>query len=493
MQSRFTPLQWGLAVVCVVCIVLGGYLVFVQPQIDNSRASAAYTSASTLISSVSTEEDSLKADLAKETEFLDTYVKQVNDLFASVPKSLSDAQSDLEKSKSATSATQKRTLAEQSSREAEQAMSAIKAARVRFENLQTAYSRAQATLAKVQKEAGDGGTHIASAISTSGFAIALKGAQTEQQSALQLLDAAVAASKTPINGKYDLPLVYEKALQAHDVLEKAVVYADNQVRLASANASRIRSLSGALSAFKQNLQVTSVVLVLSTYHAPSAWSQVAQNPQAIDVAWRNCSAYLDEATSWNDKSVQNFSAASAALDSAEQSLNAAKAKQSELTQMRDSLEAYRQQWPGSYSRASRAIEDERSQVVTYGTHSYSAKSEFDDSVDYLAQAESYAKERDYQNAIRFADSAYSTVSGTGERAYQAYVDDTKPKKHTTYADSDNTYTPTPTYTTGNDNHNDFGGNGGGGDGGDFGGGNAGGGDGGDFGGGNTGGGDGGDF
>lgn len=230
------------------------------------------------------------------------------------------------------------------------------------------------------------------------------------------------ALKTEVeNGKKDLATAYRCALNGVLLADQVVKEADHQVSMYNDSLVKVENLREKILGVKTNLTVsTKNQNILASYHAHSVWNGLGGNLEnagqivavATEVLKSTTELLRDQKYSIVLSEVKK---ANANLDHASQLLSA-------LNSVTQKLEGYRSEWPRAERQTQSTIDDEEGNIRSYGSHSYSAKSDFDEAEELLKEARKAASQKDYETAVSKAKRADDLADGTGRRAYAAYED-----------------------------------------------------------------------
>jgi archaellum component FlaC len=257
----------------------------------------------------------------------------------------------------------------------------------------------------------------------------LRLAYSKYHDSLDSLKTAKETLQTKVEGKYDNPLAYKSALESIKNAKAAIVEADTQVRLMNEAVNGIRELEAAIKNVSPLLGAASLdFTALKQYHNGRVWQNVGDNAEKISSSIRKTEKALEKARSFADLNVERFSDAVDLVRSGIESMDQAQVLYNELHSFQTKLEQARRSWPGTIGGAQSKVDSERSEVLRYGSYSYSAKSDFEKAENLLRQARSAGKDRDYEEACSLAKSAKNYADGTGSKARQAYNDDQEEKE-----------------------------------------------------------------
>ncbi len=249
---------------------------------------------------------------------------------------------------------------------------------------------------------------------------ALKAAFGNVDEAKRLLQTAALALETLVEeNKYDYPLAYTTALKSSALADGAIQEANRQLALFNQATEGIKGLRLAISKTQGSIGGSQVHLAKLDYHTRSTWSQVADNISKAEINLGRVQESLVKAESLV-LTDQAFEAALREIQDGRDFLDRAESLVATLIQVANNLESYRADWPNVERRAKNAIDNEESNISSYGSYSDSAKSDFDSAESSLRSAQAAARSNDYQTAVEKANSASQLAFGTGDKAYQAY-------------------------------------------------------------------------
>jgi hypothetical protein len=100
------------------------------------------------------------------------------------------------------------------------------------------------------------------------------------------------------------------------------------------------------------------------------------------------------------------------------------------------LEQNRSDWPKAERDAANTISNEEDEVIKYGKHSSSAKSDFEEAKKLLKSARKDASQKYFVSAVEKAKKAENLADGAGKQAYVAYQDYEDRLRRSSYTTSD---------------------------------------------------------
>ena len=254
---------------------------------------------------------------------------------------------------------------------------------------------------------------------------ALKKPFSDAAQAGQLLTAASTALVTAVeNGKFDLPSAYADSLKAIGLADGAVKEADRQLALAAQVKTLSGSLDNSIAGFGAQIEQARPYQAKLNRHASPTWTQVAGSLESATADRASARDSLAKARLAASES-QVFETALSQLQKGAAALEKGAASLQGLIATAQNLESYRTSWPAEESRAQSMINENESEVDSYGSHSSSAQSDFESAKDYLAKARREAGDRYFESAVRDAREACRLADGTGataRRAYDSYQD-----------------------------------------------------------------------
>jgi hypothetical protein len=222
-------------------------------------------------------------------------------------------------------------------------------------------------------------------------------------------------------GIADKPVAYEVAKSALVACKAAVDKADSEVvaaKKATVALSRFeKMLAGAYDIRKsaENAQ-----WVLEKRHAQSEWQNVTQNLVLARRKIADSQSSAESAKALLDLSSQRFIESLKLAEMACSGLEEADKQMWQVTELSQSLEQYRDKYPNFAHAARSAINAESSNISRYGSSDSSARSDYNEAVSLLADAENRAGSKHYREACKKASFAQQKVVGTGTRAKRAH-------------------------------------------------------------------------
>ncbi|MFA6383277.1 MAG: hypothetical protein WCX17_02545 [Parcubacteria group bacterium] len=236
-------------------------------------------------------------------------------------------------------------------------------------------------------------------------------------------------------GKKDLALAYRNALAVSGLSLEVIKEADFQVKLfAEAKTKLEKHVLKLNTQEKEFVKAENSLVILKANHIVSAWQDVALNLETARQKYSLAQKTLADAETLFLEQI--FSDAVKSFDLATSDYGYSSQLLAGLIARTDKLERYRGEWPRVEKKAQRTINDEEDKVSKYGSHSSSAKSDFDSAVSLLANAKRLASQKDYASAVKKAQEADKLAEGTGSRAYAAYEDYEEGQRRARSFDSD---------------------------------------------------------
>lgn len=251
----------------------------------------------------------------------------------------------------------------------------------------------------------------------------LKSARTKFSEAQNLIKISQHALKTKVEGdKVDLPLAYKNSLSAISILDEAASEIDQQVKFMDEAAKKIKQAKSILAIAEKKFRVALEYQDdLRSLHHRDVVNKINKSFEVLKQHLFDSAKNLSEAEKmYSDE--QDFKSAQAKVKKGDESLKLSNTLIEEIQNQQTQLENARISWSKVKRRAKDIIDDESSNVSEYGSYSLSAQSDFEDAVDLLARAISYASIRKYKEAVDCAEKAYLHAEGTGHRALSAYED-----------------------------------------------------------------------
>ena len=237
-----------------------------------------------------------------------------------------------------------------------------------------------------------------------------------------LAEATSALETLTAENKYDLPLAYSSALKTLELANGSITEADRQVALFTEVTSGLKQLRVAIDELQKSINNSKPYRNNLNNHNPNTWSNVSDN---INVAKDNC-----ETVRRNLPEIEGFISfyqlyekATSTIQDNLNLLNNGETLVSNLVEVAKSLEDYRSDWPSAKRQAENTINNEVSNINSYGSYDSSAQSDFNSAQSYLSSANSLASNREYQSAVEKAKQAHRLADGTGSRAYRTYEDE----------------------------------------------------------------------
>ncbi len=267
----------------------------------------------------------------------------------------------------------------------------------------------------------DSENHVAAIQQATGYW--LDDAENQLFTASTQLELAQATLNDSLDGYVDYPVAYEAAVASIAASASAKSSANTEVesaRLAHTDLISLVNLAQSAQTVVDHAEVSQVTL--DSKHANSTWVSIATNVTQANSLIASANNRVLTAREYLALDTQRFNDAYRQTQSAIGELNTAKNLAQDVINKTLSLESYRSEWPNAESRASSAISAERPRVNSYGSYSYSAKSDFDRAESLLSSARLNASSRKFEPAVSEANSAATVVYGTGSRAYGAYED-----------------------------------------------------------------------
>lgn len=234
-------------------------------------------------------------------------------------------------------------------------------------------------------------------------------------------DNAIAASTTQVEGTYDYPGIYKLGTDALYFCTKAQNDAEAEVRTAQEVWQLIASFDGAYAVASSEVQtMQSAVQILQAYHAYEVWNSIGPNIERAQVGLDNATVQILYAGDLASMDRQEFYTALAEAESAYRFLQEAESESLLVVTFTENRERIRVQWPQVRDSATNTINAQTAYILAHGSYSSSARGDYYDAVDLLANAESEAANRRYESATQLANQAKSLADGTGQRALRAH-------------------------------------------------------------------------
>ncbi|MDO8668858.1 MAG: hypothetical protein Q7K65_01015 [Candidatus Buchananbacteria bacterium] len=236
-----------------------------------------------------------------------------------------------------------------------------------------------------------------------------------------LAEAILAKETLTVENQYDLPLAYASALKALELAGKSTREADYQISLYDQTVSGLKELRLAITVLEKDIDNSQTYKDKLNKHNQSTWLHVAEN---INLATQKCQEAKNNLTQAENlfSNEQDYKKALLEIAAGLDASNRGSMLVDIFISLAKNLESYRLEWPNVEKKAKNAIDDETSEINSYGSYSSSAQSDFDLAKSSLSSARSLANNHEYQSAVHQAQEAIRLADGTGDRAREAYDD-----------------------------------------------------------------------